>query len=143
MASLALKMTEQGGSDGMTPAAEWRDRHRLAALPVLAALDVLGRLTRAEVPALCPVSKARLTVQRAELARRGELDPFLTRRQALALLSLRRPYDDRLREQICRWSLASIVADWKGYCRESRICQGMMHDLLLAEQRWFALELGN
>ncbi|OQW48633.1 MAG: hypothetical protein A4S16_05690 [Proteobacteria bacterium SG_bin6] len=134
-----MDMRERGHG---TPAAEWRERQRLAALPVLDALDVLGRLTRAEVPALSAVTKARLVVQRSELARRAELDPFLARRQALALLALRRPYDTRLREQICRWSVPSVVADWKGYCRESRICQGMMHDLLLAEQRWFALEVG-
>lgn len=139
MACLAMDMTGGGRS---SPVAEWRERQRLAALPVLDALDVLGRLTRAEVPALSAVTKARLVVQRSELARRAELDPFLTRRQALALLALRRPYDNRLREQICRWSLPTIAADWKGYCRESRICQGMMHDLLLAEQRWFALEVG-
>lgn len=119
-------------------AAEWRDRQRVAALGVLAALDELGRLTRSDAPILGKVALARCAVQRSEVARRAKLDPFLNRQQALALLALRRPFDDRLREQICRWPLAHIATDWAGYCRESRECQALLHRLLLAEQRWFA-----
>ncbi|OQW43012.1 MAG: hypothetical protein A4S12_05940 [Proteobacteria bacterium SG_bin5] len=120
--------------------AELRDRQRLAALPVLAALDELGRLTRAEVPMMCALVKTRLKVQRAECARRERLDPFLTRPQALALLALRRPVDERLREDICRWTPGRIAGDWTGYARESRAAQGALHDLLHAEQRWLATQ---
>lgn len=123
-------------------AVEWRDRQRVAALPVLAALDELGRLTRSEVPALGQVTRARCTVQRSEIARRKKLDPFLNREQALALLTMRRPYDDQLREHICRWPLPRIAVDWAGYARASRDCQALVHRLLLTEQRWFA-EHGN
>lgn len=127
-----------GGSRARRADVLSREIVREAALPVLAALDELGRLTRAPSAALCPVAKARLKVQRAEVTRRAKLDPFFTREQALSLLKMRRPFDDQLRQQICDWPLFRVGEDWAGFCRDSRATQAALHELLLAEQRWFA-----